>query len=117
MNAEEIESLLRKARPPELPPGWKRQILCAASKPEGRPVVMRLTWSALAACWGLIVLLHLMTPDVAPGIMPFDCAAFFARKARVERLLASGELDPPTVEPLRIESIFRLPAPKKSPAT
>ena len=117
MNTEEIESLLRKARPPELPAGWKRQILGSIARPVGRPVFPRLAWPVLAACWSLILILRLTTPDVPQGGTPFDSAAFLARNARVERLLATGEFDPPPMEPLRIESIFRLPAPKNSPTT
>lgn len=115
MNPDEIESLLRKARPPELPPGWKRQILGAANRPEAGPLILRLSWSGLAACWCLILLLRATTPEVPQGTVPFDQAAFLARNAHMERLLATGELDPPAVEPLRIESIFRLPAPQVSP--
>ncbi|MEI6278619.1 MAG: hypothetical protein WCQ16_04445 [Verrucomicrobiae bacterium] len=117
MNTEEIESFLRRARPPELPAGWKRQILGSIARPVGRPVFPRLAWPALAACWSLILILRLTTPDVPQGGAPFDSAAFLARNARVERLLATGEFDPPPMDPLRIESIFRLPAPKNSPTT
>lgn len=117
MNTEEIESLLRRSRPPELPARWKREILGSIIMREHRPGFPRLAWSALAACWSLILILRLTTPDVPHGNAPFDSAAFLARSARVERLIATGELDPPPREPIHIESIFRLPAPKKSPAT
>ena len=109
MHTEEIERLLRKARPRELPPGWKHQILVAVPKPERRPVFIQLSWKALAACWALILLLHLSTPDVPQGTVPFNAAAFLASNAQVKRLLTTGEWDPPPMEPLHIESIFRLP--------
>ena len=117
MNAQEIESLLRKAHPPELPPGWKQQILRSAVRHKSRPVVWCLSWQAVAACWCLILFLRLTMPSVPEGNIPFDYAAFLARNARVERMLATGEYDPPPIEPLHIESIFRLPAPKSSPAS
>jgi hypothetical protein len=116
MNTEEIESLLRSAHPPELPSGWKRQILGSVTRPGDRPVFLRLSWSGLAVCWCLILALRATTPDVPQGNVPFDRAAFLARNARVERLLTTGELDPPAMERLRIESIFRLPARQATPA-
>ena len=117
MTTEEIESLLRRARPAKLPVGCKRQILGSIAKPEDRPAFPRLAWPSLAACWSLILILRLTTPDVPQGCTPFDSASFLARNACMDRLLATGELDPPPSVPLRIESIFRLPAPKKSPTT
>ena len=115
MNAQEIESLLRKARPPELPPGWKWQILGPLTRPKSQPVFLRLSWSALATCWTLILLLHLSTPDVPQGTVPFDYVAFLALRAAQDRIVTANELDPPAIEPLHIETIFRLPAPQTTP--
>ncbi len=115
MSADEIESLFRRIRPPELPPGWKRQILGAAARPQARTFVPRLCWGALAACWGLIFLLHFTTPDVPRGGMPFNYDAYARRETLVRQFVLTGELDPPVTEPLRIESIFRLPKPLSTP--
>ena len=59
MNNEEIESLLRRARPPELPAGLKHRILQAARQ-NAKPVswAPRFAWTSLAVCWSLIVLLR-----------------------------------------------------------
>ncbi len=116
MSTDEIESLLRRARLPELPPDWKRQILGAAVRPQTRTVVPRLCWGALAACWGLIFLLHFTTPDVPQGGMPFNYDAYAMRESLIRRFVSTGELDPPAAEPLHIESIFRLPKPQSAPA-
>ena len=115
MHTEEIESLLRRARPPELPPDWKRQILGPLSRRERRPVFLRFGWTTLAACWGLILLLRATTPNVPQGTVPFDYVAFVARNAAMERLTNAGELDPPPVEPIHMELQFRLPARQNSP--
>lgn len=89
MNLEETESLLRRARPRTLPPEWKEQILDSAlraNEQEKKPLLPRLAWSALAACWGVILLLHTTTPAVPQGTIPFDPIAYEARAALIERL-------------------------------
>ena len=117
MYTEDIESLLLRARPPELPPGWKRQILGPLSRRERRPVFLRVSWTTLAVCWGLILLLRATTPDVPQGTVPFDYVAFVARNAAIERMANVGELDPPPMEPIHMELKFRLPARQSSPTT
>ena len=115
MNNEEIESLLHRARPPELPAGLKRRVLQAARQnavPAAR--VSGMAWGALAACWAVIILLRTTTPDVPSGNLPFDREAFLARAAAIECFVATGQLpeesqDSPVIQRLRIEAIFRLP--------
>lgn len=115
MNNEEIESLLRRARPPEVPAGLKRRILQAAHE-NAEPVawVPRTVWASPAVCWMLIVLLRAITPDVPTGTRPFDREAYLARTAMIECIIATGEfpqeMEPrSTQEPLQMELHFRLP--------
>ena len=110
-----IESLLRRARPPELPAGLKPRVLQAAGK-NAQPVAWapRVAWASLAVCWTLIVLLRTTTPDVPTGTLPFDREAYLARAATLKCIVATGqfpqEMDgAPVQEPVHIESIFRLP--------
>jgi len=89
MNNEEIESLLRRAHPQELPAGLKHRILQAARQ-NAEPIAWapRVTWASLAVCWMLIVLLRATTPDVPTGTLPFD------REAQVHhrnRTISSGD--------------------------
>lgn len=115
MNNEEIESLLRRARPPELPAGLKHRVLQAARK-SAEPVTWapRVAWASLAVCWTLVVLLRTTTPEVPNGNLPFDREAYLARAATLKCIVATGqfpqEMDgSPVQEPVHIESIFRLP--------
>jgi len=115
MNAEEIESLLRRARPPELPAGLKGRVLQAARQ-NAEPIAWapRIAWAALAVCWTGIVFLRTTTPEVSNGNQAFDREEFLARAATIERLIATGqfaqELDGSRIrQPILIESIFRLP--------
>jgi hypothetical protein len=108
-----IESLLRQARPPELPAGLKRRVLQAARQ-NAQPVAWapRVAWASLAVCWTLIVLLRTTTPEVPSGTQPFDREAFLARAATLECFVATGQLpqeSEDSQQPLRIESIFRMP--------
>ncbi len=115
MNNEEIESLLRRARPPELPAGLKHRILQAARQ-NAEPIAWapRVTWASLAVCWMLIVLLRTTTPDVPTGTVPFDREAFLARAETLKCIIATGQLpqemdDSPVQQPLQMELYFRLP--------
>ena len=77
MNNDQIESLLRRARPRELPAGLKHRVLQAARQ-NAEPIAWapRFAWTSLAVCWTLIVLLRTTTPDVPNGTLPFDREAF-----------------------------------------
>ncbi|MEI8311229.1 MAG: hypothetical protein WCH98_10790 [Verrucomicrobiota bacterium] len=115
MNHEEIESLLHRARPPELPSGLKHRVLHAARQ-QAEPATTgpRIAWAALATCWAVIVLLRATTPDVPAGTQLFDREAFLARAAAMECIIATGRLpeeseDEPRSLRLHIESIYRLP--------
>jgi hypothetical protein len=116
MNNEEIEFLLRRARPPRPPAGLRHRILQAAqqnAKPASRAT--QLAGASLAVCWTLIALLQLTTPEVPTGNMPFDREAFLARTAALECIVATGQLPEviehsPIQEPTRIEFFFRLPS-------
>jgi hypothetical protein len=121
MNNEEIESLLRRARPPELPGGLKHRVLQAARQ-NAEPIAWapRFAWTSLAVCWMFIVLLRATTPDVPTGTVPFDREAFLARAETIKCIVATGqfpqEMDPsPIQEPLQMELQFRLP--KATPQT
>jgi hypothetical protein len=121
MNNEEIESLLRRAHPQELPAGLKHRVLQAARQ-NAEPVVWapRVTWASLAVCWMLIVLFRTTTPDVPAGTLPFDREAYLARNATLKCIIATGqfpqEMDAsPNQQPLQIELHFRLP--KATPQT
>ena len=115
MNNEEIESLLRRARPQELPAELKHRILQAARQ-NAKPIawVPRVTWASLAVCWSLIVLLRTTTPEVPTGTQPFDREAFLARAATLKCIIATEQFpqemdDSPILHPLQIELHFRLP--------
>lgn len=115
MNNEEIESLLRRARPRELPAGLKRRILQAARQ-NAEPIAWapRVTWASLAVCWTLIVLLRTTTPDVPTGTLPFNREAFLARAETIKCIVATGHFpqemdDSPNQQPLQMELHFRLP--------
>jgi len=115
MNNEEIESLLSRARPQELPTGLKHWVLQAARK-NAEPIAWapRVTWASLAVCWMLIVLLRTTTPDVPSGTLPFDREAYLARAATLKCIIATGQFpqemdDSPIQQPLQIELHFRLP--------
>jgi len=121
MNNEEIESLLRRAHPQELPAGLKRRVLLAARQ-NAEPIAWapRVTWGSLAVCWMLIVLLRTTTPDVPTGTLPFDREAYLARAATLKFIVATGqfpqEMDAsPNQQPLQMELHFRLP--KATPQT
>jgi hypothetical protein len=121
MNNEEIESLLRRARPHELPAGLKRRILQAARQ-NAEPIAWapRFAWTSLAVCWSLIVLLRTTTPEVPTGTQPFDREAYLARAATLKCIVATGqfpqEMDTlPIQRPLQMELYFRLP--KATPQT
>ena len=121
MNNEEIESLLRRARPQELPAGLKHRVLQAARQ-NAEPVTWapRVTWASLAVCWMLIVLLRTTTPDVPTGTQPFDREAYLARAATLKCIIATGQFpqemdDSPIHQPLQMELHFRLP--KATPQT
>jgi hypothetical protein len=115
MNNEAIESLLRRARPPEPPAGLKHRVLHAArQQAEPATTAPRIAWAALATCWAVIVLLRATTPDVPAGTQPFDREAFLARAAAIEFLVATGMFpeasdDEPHSQRLHIETIYRLP--------
>jgi hypothetical protein len=110
-----IESLLRRARPPELPAGLKHRVLHAArQQAEPATTAPRMAWAALAICWAVIVLLRATTPDVPAGSQIFDREAFLARAAAMECIIATGRLpeeneDEPRSLRLHIESFYRLP--------
>jgi len=115
MNHEEIESLLRRARPPELPAGLKHRVLQAAGR-SAEPItwVPRVARVSLAACWALIILLRTTTPDVPSGSLPFDREAFLARAEMLECIIATGQFPQemgasPNQHPLQMELYFRLP--------
>jgi hypothetical protein len=115
MNNEEIESLLRRARPRELPAGLKHRLLQAARQ-NAEPIAWapRVTLASLAVCWMLIVLLRATTPDVPTGTQPFDREAYLARAATIKCIIATGQFpqemdDSPIQQPLQIELHFRLP--------
>jgi hypothetical protein len=121
MNNEEIESLLRRARPHELPAALKRRILQAARQ-NAEPIAWapRFAWTSLAVCWSLIVLLRTTTPEVPTGTQPFDREAYLARAATLKCIVATGqfpqEMDTlPIQRPLQMELYFRLP--KATPQT
>jgi len=121
MNNEEIESLLRRARPRQLPAGLKHQILQAARQ-NAEPITWapRFAWTSLAVCWSLIVLLRTTTPEVPTGTQPFDREAYLARAATLKCIVATGqfpqEMDTlPIQRPLQMELYFRLP--KATPQT
>jgi|GEM_PF-2143875 len=114
MNTEEIESLLRRARPQELPAGLKQQILQAARQ-NAEPIAWapRVTWASLAVCWMLIVLLRITTPDVPTGTQPFNREAYLARAATIKCIVATGQFpqeidDSPSQHPLQMELHFRI---------
>jgi hypothetical protein len=118
MNNEEIESLLRRARLRELPPGLKHQILQAAQQ-NTEPVAC-VTWASLTVCWSLIILLRATTPEVPTGNQPFDREVFLARAAMLKCIVATGQFpqemdDSPNQHPLQMELHFRLP--KATPQT
>lgn len=110
-----IESLLRRVRPPELPAGLKHRVLQASRQNAVTAApASRMAWAALAACCAVIVLLRTTTPDVPSGTLPFDREALLARAAAIECFLATGQLpheseDSPVIQRLHIESIFRMP--------
>jgi len=115
MNNEEIESLLRRARPRELPAGLKHRLLQAARQ-NAEPIAWapRVTWASLAVCWMLIVLLRSTTQVVPTGTQPFDREAYLARAAALKCIIATGQFphemdDSPIQQPLQIELHFRLP--------
>jgi len=121
MNNEEIESLLRRARPQELPAGLKHRVLQAACQ-NAEPIAWApwVTWASLAACWMLIVLLRATTPDIPTGTLPFDREAYLARAAMLKCIIATGQFPqetdaPPIQQPLQMELHFRLP--KATPQT
>ena len=121
MNNDQIESLLRRARPQELPAGLKHRILQAARQ-NAEPIAWapRFAWTSLAVCWSLIVLLRTTTPDVATGTLPFDREAYLARAETIKYIVATGqfpqEMDAsPNQHPLQMELHFRLP--KATPQT
>ena len=121
MNNEEIESLLRRARPRELPAGLKRRVLQAARQ-NAEPIAWapRVTWASLAVCWMLIVLLRTTTPEVPTGTQPFDREAYLARAATLKCIIATGQFPQdmdalPIQQPLQMELYFRLP--KATPQT
>lgn len=122
MNHEEIESLLRRARPPELPAGLKHRVLQAAGRSaEPMPWLPRVARLSLAACWALIILLRSTTPDVPSGSLPFDHEAFLARAEVIEFIIATGQFPeewnpPPIQQPLEMELHFRLPRATPSPS-
>ena len=131
MNLEETESLLRRARPRALPPEWREQILDSAlraSEQVKKPLLPRLAWSTLAACWTVILLLHATTPVVPQGTIPFDPIAYAARAALIEQLASleewetysaepSTQTPPATQEPIRMEIWMKLRSPHASPST
>ena len=129
MNLEETESLLRQAIPPVPPAEWKYQIIDSALRTkENRHVLPRLVWSALAACWAVILLLHATTPTVPQGTIPFDPVAYAFRATVIEQLASLEEwkyeqepelshirqIPPPAQEPIKIELRMKLPAPHTS---
>jgi hypothetical protein len=121
MNNEENESLLRRARPRELPAGLKHRVLQAARQ-NAEPIAWapRVTWASLAMCWMLIVLLRTTTQVVPTGTQPFDREAYLARAAMLKCIIATGQFpqemdDSPVQEPVQIELHFRLP--KATPQT
>jgi len=121
MNNEEIESLLRRARPRKLPAGLKHRVLQAARQ-NAEPIAWapRFAWTSLAVCWSLIVLLRTTTPEVPTGTQPFDREAYLARAATLKCIVATGqfpqEMDTlPIQRPLQMELYFRLP--KATPQT
>ena len=129
MNLEESESLLRQAIPPVPPPEWRDQIIDSALRSKGsRPVLPQLAWSALAACWAVILLLHVTTPAVPQGTFPFDPVAYALRADVMEQLASLDEwkyeqepelshirqIPPPAQEPIKIELRMKLPAPHTS---
>jgi len=121
MNNEEIESLLRRARPCELPAGLKHRILQAARQnAEPTAWAPRVAWASLAVCWSLIFLLRTTTPEVPTGTQPFDREAFLARAETIKCIIATGQFpqemdDSPNQQPLQMELHFRLP--KATPQT
>lgn len=121
MNNEDIESLLRRARPRELPAGLKHRVLQAARQ-NAEPIAWapRVTWASLAVCWMLIVLLRTTTPEVPTGTQPFDREAYLARAATLKCIIATGQFPQdmdalPIQQPLQMELYFRLP--KATPQT
>jgi len=69
MNNDQIESLLRRARPQELPAGLKHRVLLAARQnAEPAAWAKRLTWASVDVCWMLIVLLRATTPTPSPKL-------------------------------------------------
>lgn len=115
MTNEEMENLLRRACPPELPHGLKHRVLHAAKQDaESVTLLPRAAWVALATCWAVIVLLRMSMPDVPRGNPSFDLEAFLARSAAVKCIIATGLLpeehkEEPPPPPVPIESIFRKP--------
>jgi hypothetical protein len=115
MNNEEIESLLRRARPRELPTGLKHRVLQAARQnAEPTAWAPRVTWASLAVCWMLIFLLRTTTQVFPTGTQPFDREAYLARTATLKYIIATGQFpqemdDSPNQQPLQIELHFRLP--------
>ena len=131
MNIEETESLLRQAIPSVPPPEWKDQIIDSAlrsKEKETRPVLPRLAWSALAACWALILFLHATTPAVPQGTIPIDPVAYALRASVIEELASLNEwkfqqepeespprqILPPEQDSLNFELRMKLPAPHAS---
>lgn len=136
MNSQEIESLLRRATPRGIPFGWKEEILSAAqvgiltdnsrrqfSGPVRKSLLPRLTWAAVAACWGVIFFLHATTPALPQGTLLFDPVAYAQRDTLIQRLASIEQEDlsyeetsrhktsPPRDSPPS-EFIFRLRAPR-----
>jgi len=69
MNDQEIESLLRQARPEGPPSGWKSDILRTVEAERTRNVVepWAPAWGLLAACWVVILVLRVDTPAAEQG--------------------------------------------------
>ena len=106
MNSQEIESLLRRTTLRDIPFGWKEEILSAAlagtrtdnsrrqiSEPVQKSLLPRLTWAAVAACWGVIFFLHATTPALPQGTLLFDPIAYAQRDALIQRLALIEQQD------------------------
>lgn len=106
MNSQEIESLLRRATPRGIPFACKREILSAAqagiltdysrrqiSEPVRKSLLPRLTWAAVAACWGVIFFLHATTPALPQGTLLFDPIAYAQSDALIQRLASIEQED------------------------
>ena len=132
MNFEQTESLLRQAIPPVPSPEWKEQIIDSAMRSKDKekiPLLPRLAWSTLAACWAIILFLHATTPDVPHGTIPLDPVAYEVRAAVIEELASLDEWKdqqesavspsrqippPPAQESLKFELRMKLPSPHAS---